>query len=176
LKFANATEITPRIPRIEDGGGIWRLIDKCKPLDLNSCYAYLLLCRDFSGTCAVFRPEDEVLAFVSGYVPPGKPDTLFIWQVAVAAELRGLGMAKKLILDILSRDICSGVRFIETTVSPSNQASSALFRSLSSHLAAPLEKQGGFEIDHFPDSGHEAEILFRIGPFNPYPDTRKEAP
>jgi L-2,4-diaminobutyric acid acetyltransferase len=166
------TQALSRPPRVEDAEGIWRLVRECKPLDLNSCYAYMLLCRDFPATCAVAEGEPgRPAAFVSGYIPPGRPDVLFVWQVAVDPAFRGRGLARSLIRDILGREACTGVRYIETTVSPSNKPSDALFQGLAAGLPAPLQRLPGFDKSLFGSSDHEEEILYRIGPFTHHPQS-----
>lgn len=155
-----------RRPLIRDGQVIWQLVRDSGVLDPNSAYCYLLLCRDFAKTCAVAQAGGKVVGFVTGYLPPGRDDILFVWQVGVSPAFRGQGLAGRMILDILGRDSCRDVRWIETTVSPSNQASRALFASLARRLDAELTESPCFDTADFPEGGHEAEPLLRIGPFD----------
>lgn len=155
-----------REPTVRDGAAVWRLVDECKPLDLNSCYAYLLLCRDFSRTSVVAEDGGRVVGFISAYRPPHAGDVVFVWQVAVHASQRGRRLAARMLHEIVSREACKGVRFLETTVTPSNEPSRALFRSFARDLSAELVEEQGFTADMFGDSGsHEEERLLRIGPF-----------
>ena len=85
-----------RKPGVSDGPTIYDLVTRSKPLDVNSRYNYLLLCSHFANTCAVAESDATVQAFISAYVPPEQPDTLFVWQVAVDASLRGQGVASPL--------------------------------------------------------------------------------
>src|SRR5690606_33625238 len=101
-------------PEVAHGPAIHRLVAACKPLDLNSRYAYLLLCEHFADTCALARAGDRVVGFVSAYRPPGRDDTLFVWQVAVDAGMRGRGLAKAMLSDVLARDALRGCRYLET--------------------------------------------------------------
>lgn len=156
-----------RKPFLKDGGEMWRLVRASKPLDLNSCYAYLLLCHHFSETCVVAERGEEVVGFVSAYRPPASPEAVFVWQVAVRAEMRGRGLATSMLIELLRRRGCEGVTFVEATVSPSNEASWALFRALARGLGARCEKKLLFPRGMFDEEGHEEEVLFRIGPFHP---------
>jgi len=140
------------------------LVEASPPLDNNSRYCYLLLCEHFAPTCAVAEADGSVLAFVTAYVPPGQPDTLFVWQVAVAPMLRGQGVARRLIDHVLQRPDLAHVRFVEATVNPSNDASRALFASLAREYGALLSEACMFPEALFP-SGHEQENLLRVGPF-----------
>ncbi|MCL7423146.1 MAG: diaminobutyrate acetyltransferase [Methylobacter sp.] len=147
-----------------DGPSMQALVEASPPLDNNSRYCYLLLCEYFADTCAVVEADGEILAFVTAYVPPGKPDTLAVWQVAVASSLRGQGVARQLIDHVLRRPGLEHIRFVEATVNPSNDASRALFASLAKACETTMSEACIFPKTLFP-SGHEQENLLRVGPF-----------
>src|SRR5690606_13480868 len=105
------------------------------------------------------------VGFISAYIPPGQADTLFVWQVAVAAEARGEGLAGRMLDGILQRESCADVRYIDTTITPGNEASWALFESWARRHAAPTEKRVHFERDRHFGGQHDDEYLMRIGPF-----------
>src|SRR3546814_7464641 len=91
------------MPHKTDASGIHRLISECPPLDLNSVYTYLLLSEHFSRTCIVAGRGDTLDGFVSAYLPPERPGTLFVWQVAVHARARGQGLARFMLTELLQR-------------------------------------------------------------------------
>lgn len=148
-------------PSKKDGAAIWRIARDSGKLDLNSSYAYLLWCHDFADTSVVARVGDEVVGFVIGYRRPQAPDTLVVWQVAVDAGQRGRGTAGALLDSLVQR---TGTRRVETTITPDNDASIALFRSLAGRWGAEMSVAGEFDAQEFPDD-HETEVLYRIGPF-----------
>jgi len=166
-KESTAAGITFRHPTIPDGLALWRLVGEAGTLDLNSTYAYLVVCRDFAETCLVAEEAGRIAGFVTGYRPPRKPDTVFVWQIGVAPEARGRGLGSLVLDRLLQSDACSTVRFLETNVTPSNRASRALFQGLARRLRTPIEELEGFESSLFPDPSHEPERLLRIGPFEP---------
>ena len=164
-----------REPTPTDAAAIHRLVHRCRPLDPNSPYAYMLLALHFRGTCVVAEQGQRVVGFLSAYVPPQQQDTIFVWQVAIDPEARGQGLAGRLLDELLARDVCAGVSFLETTVTPSNQPSRRLFGALARRLAAPLDTSVLFPAELFdgaepaggePSPAHEAEELLRIGPFS----------
>lgn len=122
----------------------------------------------------------EPAGFVVGYRPPGRPDTVFVWQVAVAPEHRGRGMAVDLLDTLLDRTADSGVRYLEATVTPSNEPSRRLFSGVAARRRAEIAIAPLFGTDHFPEPGHEEEHLFRIGPLGPlsqhHPPATEEHP
>src|SRR5690606_27639742 len=131
------------------------------------CYAYLLLCRDFSSTCLVAECSSALTGFVTAYRPPARSDVLFVWQIGVAPRARGQGLATRLLEELLAQPACHGIRFLEANITPSNHASWRLFERLARRLAAPMETGEGFRADWFGDAAHEAELLMRIGPLPP---------
>lgn len=156
--------LTFRSPTPDDAAGIHQLIDQCKPLDLNACYAYLLLTHHFADTCLLAEADGQPVGFVSAYCPPNHSDLLFIWQVAVHPDARGQGLAKQLLTHLLDQSHLRHIRFVDTTISPSNQASQALFRALAHHLDCPIQQQELFPASLFGGAQHEAEDLYRLGP------------
>jgi len=155
-----------RSPQLSDGAAIHRLVDECKPLDLNSVYSYLLLCKHHRETCVVAEEQGEIIAFASAYIPPGSPDTLFIWQVAVGSRARRRGLGARMVNTLMQRPVCRRVKYLETTITPSNRASWSLFNRLAEQLEADCNDRVLFEGEHFGSTDHEPEALLRIGPFN----------
>jgi L-2,4-diaminobutyric acid acetyltransferase len=171
-KDSTGDPIVFRHPEIRDGLSIWRLIQEAGTLDLNSTYAYLMVCRDFSETCIVAEHDGHVVGFVTGYRPPRKQDTVFVWQIGVAPNARGRRLASEVLDRLIASEACKGVRYLDTNVTPSNEASRALFGSLARRLNAPIEELEGFESSLFPEPSHEPERLLRIGPFRPPKETQ----
>ncbi|WP_018682485.1 diaminobutyrate acetyltransferase [Actinokineospora enzanensis] len=153
-------------PSTSDGSELWRIARDSRTLDLNSSYAYLLWCRDFADTSAIAWRAGRPVGFVIGFVRPTEPETVVVWQIAVDGDQRGLGVAGRLLDHLLDRLAPRGVRHLETTISPGNDASIALFQALARRRGADLRRAGLFAPAHFPDD-HEAEDLYRIGPLVP---------
>lgn len=154
-----------QIPTAEDGMSVYELVQACPPLDTNSAYCNLLQCSHFADTSVAAVLEGQLVGFISGYILPGKPDTLFIWQVAVSDKARGQGLASKMIQHILQRANCQQVQFIETTITESNAASWALFEGAAKKLDAQLTRSVMFDQQQHFKGQHDSEWLVRIGPF-----------
>jgi L-2,4-diaminobutyric acid acetyltransferase len=159
-----ARDYTLAPPGVRDGAAIHALVAASKPLDVNSVYAYLLLCEHFADTCVRAARAGRTVGFVSAYRPPQRPEVVFVWQVAVAGEMRGRGLARAMLEELLARAAVRGCRYLETTVSPSNEPSRRLFHSLARALEAPVDEQVLFHEEDFGDERHERETLIRIGP------------
>ena len=102
-ELARARTPTVRMPTSEDGAAIWELIRSCEPLDENSMYCNVIQCDHFAETCVLAEVAGETAGWVSAYVMPNDPETLFVWQVAVADEARGRGLGTLMLQAILRR-------------------------------------------------------------------------
>lgn len=158
------TEINIRTPTVRDASHIERLVADTRVLDRNSCYCYLLICRDFAETCVVAEANGKLVGFTTAYKPPNNSRVIFVWQVAIDATVRRQGLALQMLRHLLTLPACTNVQFLEATVSPSNLASRRLFFRLAESLSAPCRVETGFTAEHFGGVDHEEEELFRIGP------------
>ena len=154
-------------PSMDDGWDVSQLIRACPPLDTNSVYCNLLQCYHFAGTSVAVRRGDDLAGFISAYRIPGKPETLFVWQVAVAESARGHGLASQMIEHIVAREAAQPVRYIETTITEANEASWALFGRVAKRYGAPLTRNDLFTKEQHFAGQHDTELLVTIGPLEP---------
>ncbi|SDG76224.1 diaminobutyrate acetyltransferase [Roseospirillum parvum] len=160
------TSLSLRAPTREDGVAIHRLIAACPPLDTNSMYCNLLQCDHFADTCVIAERFGEPVGWISGYVPPGEPNTLFVWQVAVAEGARGLGLGRRMLGHLLNRPACAEVSHMKTTITADNQASWGLFRRFAERLGAPLSHTAHFKREAHFGGQHATEHMVTIGAFD----------
>lgn len=154
-------------PTAELGAAVHKLIAECPPLDTNSMYCNLLQSCHFAETAVAAVVGDELVGFISGYRIPQRTETLFVWQVAVGEKARGQGLAGRMLKQILSREINRDIKRIETTITPDNTASWALFESLARKLDTEISSSVMFDRQqHFADQ-HDTEMLIKVGPFKP---------
>lgn len=163
--MSDLESIVLRLPVLEDGMAVFRLVKRCPPLDINSSYCNLLQCSHFANTSVVAQVNGEMVGFISGYVIPERPDTLFVWQVAVAEQARGLGLASRMLAHILARPHCTDIGYLETTITQDNLASWALFKRLAKALSAQFQSSGWMDKEAHFSGQHDSEALVRIGPF-----------
>lgn len=159
-------QIQLRPPIDTDGYRVFELIAQCPPLDTNSAYCNLLQCSHFSDTSVIALHGEKVVGFISGYITPQNPDTLFIWQVAVDKEARGKGLAKLMLKHVISRESCAQIEYLNTTITPENKASWSLFESFAKDFSAPLERSEFFSREQHFAGHHETELLAHIGPLD----------
>ncbi len=158
--------IIVRVPTLEDGMNVFQLVNACPPLDSNSSYCNLLQCSHFAKTSVIAERANETMGFISAYVIPDKPNTLFVWQVAVAKDARGLGLASRMLTHILERQHCKNIAYIETTITADNGASWALFKRFAAKLSVDFQSTPWLDKHTHFDGQHDSEALIRIGPLN----------
>ena len=174
-------EVQLRTPEATDGAALYHLVSRCPPLDANSRYCNLLQCTHFADTSVAAVRGGELVGFVTAYLLPHDPKTLFVWQVAVDEAGRGRGLARRMLLDILQRPVCRGATHLETSITSDNEASWRTFRGFAQSFGAALER-GPWLSSHVHFEGrHPSELLVRIGPFDATaaeartPETKKPA-
>ncbi|HEV2767420.1 MAG TPA: diaminobutyrate acetyltransferase [Acidimicrobiales bacterium] len=156
-----------RAPVAGDAAPMWRLAVDTGALDVNSPYAYVLVCTHFASTSLVaVDPEElkDLVGFAAAYRTPDDLDVLFVWQVGISAERRGAGLGGRLLRGLLAQPGNRGVRWLDATVTPSNRASERLFHSFAQSLGVACEPTGSYPPELFPGGNHEPEVLYRIGP------------
>jgi diaminobutyrate acetyltransferase len=155
-----------RHPVVSDGGECHRLVADTGVLDLNSAYAYVLWCADFSATSAVAERDGRLVGLITGYRRPESPSTLMIWQVAVDRSERGRGLASTMLDWLVADVVAPGEQLtMHTTVSPENTASRALFAGFARRWNTEIVERPGFPAHLFPDA-HDDEPLLSIGPLS----------
>lgn len=162
---AKTSPFTFRKPTDKDGRAVYELIRQCPPLDANSMYCNLLQCTHFSDSCILAEErEGRPAGFISAYIPPDEPDTLFVWQVAVHKNARGCGLGKKMLRRLLDRPACRAVKKLQTTITRDNKASWGLFKSFAREKGAACHDEVMFcRKEHF-SGRHASEHLLTIAP------------
>jgi L-2,4-diaminobutyric acid acetyltransferase len=160
----SVTDIIYRSPSLEDGAAIWEMVDEAAALDANSAYAYFMVCRNFAATSVVAEVDGDIAGMVTAYPLPEDNRRLFVWQVNVREPFQGLGIASGMLEELMTREDCSQVRYIETTIAPDNEASEALFRRIAHHYNAQIRETEVYKDELFAGAEHQVERLFVIGP------------
>lgn len=148
----------------DDGINLWKCVQECPPLELNSCYAYILICTDFSGSCVVAEDERGIAGFILGYRPPSRPTAAFVWQIGVHPRARGQALGYRMLEFLASSGGDARPEFIEATVAPSNNTSRHMFERFAARMNAPCHVSPKFERQLFGNGDHEEEQEIRIGP------------
>ncbi|MEX2373347.1 MAG: GNAT family N-acetyltransferase, partial [Dehalococcoidia bacterium] len=82
-----------RPPHLEygDGEAMWRLARESGVLEENAEYTYHMFSHFFRETCVVAELDGLAVGFIAGFRPPDRPDTVFVWQIAVDPAAGGPG-------------------------------------------------------------------------------------
>jgi L-2,4-diaminobutyric acid acetyltransferase len=159
-----ANDIQFRTPEARDASPIHTLVGRLDGLEQNTCYAYALLCSHFAATSVVAERHGTIVGFNLGYLPPSRPDAIFVWQIGVAPEARGIGLGTKLLNAMVALPAAADTRYLEATVATGNNASKALFTGFARKRGVACEIGPGYPAELFLPEIHESEDLFRIGP------------
>ncbi|NJM31921.1 MAG: diaminobutyrate acetyltransferase [Limnobacter sp.] len=147
-------------PVLEDGPFVYDLVAQSKPLDLNSRYFYLVQCGHFSKTCVRACLNGELVGWVSGHLLPEQNNVLFVWQVAVSAQARGMGLAVQMIQWLLAKH--PAVRQVHTSITPGNKASWGLFESLARRWGTQITRSDWFHSQQHFQGNHDTEVLVQL--------------
>lgn len=150
-----------RVPTAADGTRMWEIARDSGVLDLNSSYAYVLWGAEFSESSVVVEVEGRVVGFVTGFIRPSEPDTIFVWQVGVDADQRGKGLAARLLHSLMDRLADRGVVRLRTTISPDNEASQRTFGAVARDRGMTLSSEDYLSSELLGE-GHEQEDLYTI--------------
>ena len=169
-------ELFFRSAKTADGARMWSFVNEHGVLELNSAYCYMLMATHFGQHCLIAESAQQadtgtarkLAGFVLSYRPPAKAEDLFVWQIGVHPDMRGRGLAKQMLHQLLTLPANRGVQYITASVATGNEPSRALFRGFARDTNVECEETDFFKQDMFPrEQGvHEAEDLFRIGPLD----------
>ena len=170
-------ELFLRSATTRDGARMWAFVKEHGVLELNSAYCYMLMATHFGSHCLIAETAPQAdsnvakdtAGFVLAYRPPEQPEDLFVWQIGVHPRLRNLGIAKRMLHELMALPGNRGVQYITATVATDNEPSRALFRSLADDINVGCEESEFFSANMFPSAlagGHAAEDLFRVGPMD----------
>lgn len=148
-------------PVVADGVRMWELAVASGVLDAKPRYAYALWCRDFAGTSVVARRGGQVVGYVTGYLRPDMPSTLFVWQVCVSSLAQGAGVGGRMLDAVFAAAPCADR--METTITPDNESSIALFAAFAKRHGLTVDRDELFGRDVLGDD-HEPEFLYSIRP------------
>jgi len=159
--YINIMEFLLRLPNELDGYELHKLVERAGKLDTNSIYCNLLQFSHFADTSIVAESGDRMVGSITGYRLPTKPDTLFVWQVAVDPDYRGQGLASNMLKALAKRLVDQGVTHIETTITQDNLASRKLFTRFFEKAGASFTSEPYFESDTHFQRKADTEYLYR---------------
>ncbi|HEX7031305.1 MAG TPA: GNAT family N-acetyltransferase, partial [Gammaproteobacteria bacterium] len=127
-EYIEQPEVFLRSAMTHDGARMWAFVKEHGVLELNSAYCYMLMATHFGRHCIVADtaadadPADakEMAGFVLSYRPPAKQGELFVWQIGVHPKMRGRGLAKHMLHQLLTLPANRGVQYITATVATGN--------------------------------------------------------
>jgi L-2,4-diaminobutyric acid acetyltransferase len=125
-------------------------------------YCNLIQCDHFRDTCILAELNDQIVGWISAYIMPSDPETLFVWQVAVSSKARGKGLGSRMLTKLIERGECQGVNRLQTTITIDNDASWALFGRFSKSQGGKLRSEPHYTREGHFDGRHATEHMVTI--------------
>lgn len=138
-----------------DAALLLHLARSCPPLDVHTGYTYWVICHLYRETAFVLEEGGRPVGYVMA-VPHGR--VLFVWQVGIQEEYRGLGLAGRL-FDALAMASRGRFDLLELTISPDNAASLGAFNSWCRNAGLLVDAVGPIRV---PEHEEPGEILYRV--------------
>ena len=119
----------------------------------------------WSETSILALHGEELVGSVTGFSHPKHPDTLFIWQVAVAPNYRGQSLGVRMLSELISR-LKGSVTYVETTITPGNLSSEVTFGKVAQAFSAAMTPSPKYDSQTHFGGNNASETLWRIGPLS----------
>ncbi|WP_156886524.1 GNAT family N-acetyltransferase [Rhizobium gallicum] len=151
-------------PDLSHANAIADLVQGSSRLDKNSNYTYALWCTHFSSCSAVAVRDNEVIAFLTAFRSPEKPESYFLWQTATKPRHGVPALGIDLVEFAVKREISRGARFVEASVDKENKPIRMVMKTLCKRLSGHLSEELLFpaELVSSGDTEHHDETLMRI--------------
>ncbi|MFA1626923.1 hypothetical protein ACDY96_30575 [Rhizobium mongolense] len=151
-------------PNLSHAKAIACLVQGTTRLDKNSSYTYALWCTHFSSQSAVAVRDDEVIAFLTAFRSPERPESYFLWQTATKPRHGVPALGIDLIEFAVKREISRGARFVEASVDKENKPIRLVMKTLCKRLSGHLSEELLYssELLSSSDTDHHDETLMRI--------------
>ena len=153
---------TVREAQPEDAAAIYELVANLKPLIQHTPYTYWVLCNYARHRCFVAERDGQVVGFVTGLVSDADHPVLLVWQLGVVGELRGTGLADRLLDRVGHAGRRAGAVAIEATIEEDNPSSRRAFERLAERLDSELQEVHKVLIPAAGNKPSVPEILYRI--------------
>lgn len=154
------SEATLRPARRGDAEAMHALAAECPPLEVYPLHEYVILLRYCGDLACVAEVDGEIVGFEVGIPASRRQGVYFLWQIGVAPDERGTGLAQQLLETLEERVRAAGYHTIELTVDPANEPSYRLFRSagydnVSRREDSAIEVDGHWAVeDHYGPDRH----------------------
>lgn len=111
----------------EDVDEVRRFVASCAPLEVHTAFTYWVTFEHWGDFCFVLLKEDRITGYVSAIGSGRHRDTIYLWQIGVAEELRHRGMAQHLISAVVGAAVAKGYRTAQVSIAKDNEASRRAF-------------------------------------------------
>lgn len=133
----NLRECTPA-----DIDYVIRFVESCAPLEVHTSFTYWVTFEYWGHLCRVALVGNRVVGYVSAIGSGRVRDVLYVWQVGVAQEFRGQGLAQRLLSEVVTAGRANGFRKAQVSIAGDNEASLKAFERFAREQKQRLERCG----------------------------------
>ena len=105
-----------RFPTREDSTPVMELINACEISKYSALSRNILQQDLLSETSVVAELDGQIVGWMAAYKLPHDLETLFVWQLVVSEDERGVGLGSLMINSALKRDIGEDVERVQTAI------------------------------------------------------------
>lgn len=116
----------------------------------------------FRETSVLAELDGQLLGWISAYILPYDPQTLFIWTVEVVEADRDVGISALMLGYLMRQEACAGVTRVQTVISCDEDRPWELFRRFARWQHSRMNVQPYFTQALTPHKRHENENLVTI--------------
>lgn len=147
-----------RTIRNDDLDSIMELISRCQPYVIpHHKYQYWMISKYHSKTSFVYLEDGKVLGFL-GCIQSIEMNSVFIWQICVDKSCRGMGIAARLLKDLVEMMKENDINRIDLTISKENEVSKKLFESFADSISSRLILDETLEMFDKPENVYRMDI------------------
>ncbi|MBX4935279.1 GNAT family N-acetyltransferase [Rhizobium bangladeshense] len=109
--------------------------------------------------------DDEVIAFLTAFRSPERPDSYFLWQTATKPRHGIAALGLELLEFAVKREVSHGARFVEASVDKDNKPIRLVMKTLCKRLGGHLTEELLYSSEFLSskDAEHHDETLNRAG-------------
>jgi L-2,4-diaminobutyric acid acetyltransferase len=157
-----------RVSEPGDAGALYHLAARLAPLTVHTPYTYWVLCTYGVGHCFLAIKDSEPVGFVTGFLSSAQPYVMLVWQVGVVPELRGTGLADRLLDRLAEAARAEGAVRIDATIAEKNSSAKAAFERLAKRVDSRLRPIEHVNFDAGQGTPPSVEMRFEID-ITPFP-------
>ncbi len=154
--------LTIRPMRTEDVAAVQAFVSTCPPLGVHTAFTYWVLSQYSSTFSFVAESDGRLCGLLTALATDRLDPGLYLWQLGVSEELRGQGVAGRLLSQLAQAMPPAGVTSFDVSISPENEASRRTFQGFARTVGAAWEVVGRSRVVDLFFGHDDSETIHRL--------------